>query len=416
MVLERPERQVFEPEQKLRHLPFFEEVASHDEGDAAWRSATAGLVVLRLVDVWLEEGRSAVADDGWSERSVRAAIECVDDGSPVKTILDRVVDALREQKPDIHVVVTPLMGYAKALEYDAKWRLAIDVYHSVIAHLHPVEDGDASIAAHMRLGYCYRNLQLMEEATDAFASAAAIASKAGDMVGVLLARVNEAHLTALRGNLPKAEEMLDETIRRAQGSEFQDVRSRALHTRANVAHFRRDYELAIQFAYSALGDADSATQRDRILSDIAVSFLELGVYSAAQDAYLVLSTTAQEQYMRWAATINLLEISSRTGSGIVFEGYRRQLLNEELPPYLTTAYELNVGLGYRRLGEFEKARPYLQRAIALASEHGLNQYLFEAEDALRELQKQSPPHRVQRDVPLDLEEVATAIKEMAGAL
>jgi tetratricopeptide (TPR) repeat protein len=256
----------------------------------------------------------------------------------------------------------------------------------------------------------------MAEAAGAFADASAVASRIGDMVGVLLARVNEAHLIALRGNLPKAEEMLDETIRRAQGGEFQDVRSRALHTRSNVAHLRGDYEFAVRIAYSAFHESDSATQRDRILHDIAVAFLELGVYSAAQDAYLVLSTTAQEQYMRWTATINLLEMSSRTGAGILFEGYRRQLMNEQLPPYLTTAYELNVGLGYRRLGEFDKARPYLQRAIALASEHGLNQYLFEAEEALQELQKQSPPHRVQREVPLDLEEVATAIKEMAGAL
>ena len=47
---------MFESEHKLRHLPFFEEVASHAEGDPQWRSAMAGLVVLRLVDAWLEDG------------------------------------------------------------------------------------------------------------------------------------------------------------------------------------------------------------------------------------------------------------------------------------------------------------------------------------------------------------------------
>src|SRR5205085_3036318 len=96
------ESPVLEPEQKLRHLPFFEEVASHEEGDVAWRSATAGLVVLRLVDAWLENGRSVVADDGWSVRSVRAAIESMDEGTPHRSILGRVMDALHEQKPDIH--------------------------------------------------------------------------------------------------------------------------------------------------------------------------------------------------------------------------------------------------------------------------------------------------------------------------
>lgn len=400
---------MFESEHKLRHLPFFEEIALHEESDPRWRSATAGLVALRLVDSWLESAPLAPASD-FGVRSVRAAIESVEDGTPIKSLLYRVVDALQEQRPDIHVVVTPLMAYAQALEYDAKWLLAADVYHSVLAHLHPVEDSDASIAAHMRLGYCYRNLQRIEEAMEAFASASQIATQVGDMVGVLLARVNEGHITALRGNLPRAESILDETITRAIGSEFQDVRSRALHTRANVAHFRGDYERAIQFAYAAFRDAQSPAQRDRILSDIAVSFLDLGIYSAARDAYLVLSTTAQEQYMRWLSTINLLEIASHTGAGMQFEMYRRQLVSEPLPPYLATAFELTVGSGYRRLGENEKARPYLKRAVAMAGEHGLNQYLFEAEEALRELETTSPPRRLETQPSLNVEEVANAIK------
>jgi len=205
---------VFESEHKLRHLPFFEEIASHDEGGSAWRSATAGLVVLRLVDTWLEERPVLAADDDWSVRSVRNSVGEMDEGTPIHAILERVVDALQEQKPDIHVVVTPLMAYSRALEYDAKWFLAADVYHSVLSHLHPIEDSDASIAAHMRLGYCYRNLQLIDEATEAFAAASEIATKVGDMVGVLLARVNEGHIAVVRGNLPQAEAILDETIAR----------------------------------------------------------------------------------------------------------------------------------------------------------------------------------------------------------
>jgi tetratricopeptide (TPR) repeat protein len=416
MTLVRMERRVFEPEHKLRHLPFFEEIAAHQEGDRSWRSATAGLVTVRLVDAWLESAPFPLSDE-FAARSVRAAIEAVDEGAPLRSILCRVVDSLEEQKPDIHVVITPLMAYAQALEYDAKWRLAADVYHSVLGHLHPVSDGDASIAAHMRLGYCYRNLQLLEDAAEAYASASRIATQVGDMVGVLLARVNEGHLIALRGNLPRAEQILDETIGRAHGDEFQDVRSRALHTRSNVAHFRGDYDLAIKLAYSAFRESQTPTQRDRILNDIAGAFHALGVYSAARDAYLVLSVTAQEQYMRWAATINLLDISSETRAGILFETYRRQVTNDQLPPSLRVALELTLGVGYGRFGEPEKARPHLERAVALAGEHALNQYLFEAEKALQELENITPPRSIASSLSLDVEEVAHAIKglrEKAG--
>ncbi|HEY2066024.1 MAG TPA: hypothetical protein VGG84_08680, partial [Gemmatimonadaceae bacterium] len=43
-----------------RHLPFFAELASLDEADPNWRSVSAGIVVLRLVDAWIEEGAAAV--------------------------------------------------------------------------------------------------------------------------------------------------------------------------------------------------------------------------------------------------------------------------------------------------------------------------------------------------------------------
>ena len=403
---------MFDSDHKLRHLSFFEEVASLEEGSPEWHAATAGLVVLRLVDAWLEDGTSVATDDGWGVRSVRCAIDAIDEGTPIRAILGRVVDALEQQRPDIHVVVTPLMAYGRALEYEAKWYLAADVYHTVLAHLHPTEDSDASIAAHMRLGYCYRSLHLIDEATEAYASAAAIATQTGDMVSVLLAQVNEGHIAVLRGNLPKAEAILDDAIARSIGSEFSDVHARALHERSNVAHHRGDYELAIQLAYEGFGHSQSPIERDRILSDLAGAFLELGVFSAARDAYLVLSATAQEQYTRWTATINLLDVSSQTGMQMLFELYRRQLSDVQLPPFLAMAFELNVGLGYRRFGEFEKARAFLERAMALASRHGLNQYLFEAEEALLQLDAPVPPARVSAEPSLDLQEVASAIRDL----
>ena len=401
---------MFDSDPKLKHLPFFEDLASREEGTPEWHASTAGLVVLRLVDSWLEHGADR-PDVEWSVRSVRCAIEAVDEGTTIRTILDRVVDALEEGKPDFHVVVTPLMAYGRALEYEARWSLAIDVYHSVLAHLHPLEDSDASVAAHMRLGYCYRALHQVDEATHAFAAAGEIATESGDVVNVVLARVNEGHIAVLRGNLPRAEAILDDAIAQAQGPEFDDVRARALHERSNVAHHRKDYELAVRLAYDAFRHAQNQVERDRILNDLAGGFLALGVLSAAGDAYLVLSATAQEQYMRWAATINLMELSARAGHQMQFELYRRQLFGERMPPMLQTAYELGMGDGYRRFGETDKARTVLARALALAEEHGLNQYLFEAEEAL--LQLDAVPPTVKTVEPsLDLQEVADAVREM----
>ena len=71
--------------------------------------------------------------------------------------------------------------------------------------LHPVEDSDASVAAHLRLGQCYRNLQRIDDAVEAFAAASEIATAVGDVVGILARRIGEARVAIMRGNLPRAE-------------------------------------------------------------------------------------------------------------------------------------------------------------------------------------------------------------------
>lgn len=409
---------MFDPDHKLRHLAFFEFVANREEDDPEWRAATAGLVVLRLVDAWIDEGRRVLSADEWSVRSVRSCIEQVDGGNPVRMLLGRVVDALETHEPDIYIVVKPLMAYGQALEYEAHWRLAADVYQTLLAHLHPVEDSDASIAAHLRLGQCYRNLHNVDDALEAFGAAASIGASTGDLVGVLRARIGEATIAVVRGNIPLAEQLLDATIAQATGPAMQDVRSRALHNRANVARYRGNFELAVQLAYRALSESESPTEKDRILGDIAAAFAELGVYSSARDAYLILSATAQEQYVRWTSMLNLLEIAFRTGAQTQFEQARRSLAADELPPLIGTYFELNQGQGYHRFGQLDKARLHLERAIALAGEHGLNELMFDAEAALEAVKNPAPQPESGRPASLKLEDVAQAIREMrefAGA-
>lgn len=407
-----------ESDHTLRHLPFFEFVASRSEDDPQWRSATAGLLVLRLVDAWADDGPAAIASDAWAVSNVRAAIEAVDPGTPIRSLLDRIVDAIEQSPANLRRALPPLMAYGQALEYDAQWQLAADVYHTVLGHLDPLSDSDSAIAAHLGVSRAYRLLAQLHEAGAALDAAMDIATTSGDMVGFLRARIGLARLDLTRGNLPRAQEILDDTIRRAEGPALMDVKSRALHDRSNVAHQRGQYELAIQLAYHALRQSQSPREHDRILGDIALSFLELGVYSAAQDAYLVLSATAQEQYVRWAATLNLLEISALTGAETLFELYRRQLATETLPPLMQAAYHVNVGQAYRRFNDRAKAKRHLDRGRSIAGEFGFNRYVIEAEQALDEMTMPMTPARVPTSMSLDTQEVASALRqlrELAGA-
>ena len=97
---------------------------------------------------------------------------------------------------------------------------------------------------------------------------------------------------------------------------------------------------------------------------------------------------------------------------VLFEQYRRQLIAEKLPPYLATGFQLVLGNGYQRFGDFAKARSHLELTMTLAKQYDLNQFLFQAEEALFAIEQPAPPSHVAENMPLDVEEVAQAIREM----
>ena len=404
----------------LRHLAFFDELSRLDEADDSWREVSAGLVVLRLVDRWLEEGASVVATDTWGYTSVVGAVDAIAVGRPVRGMLRSVVDAMAAAgNPNFRTVAPRLMAYARALDFDARWVLAVDVYHTVIAFSEPLENADTVIAAHLRLGYCLRQTGEIDQSAAAYSMAGRIAEQTGDMMGVLRARIGDAKIAMLRGNLPRAELILDETIEQAVKNGLPAVESMALHDRAGAAGMRGDYELAVRLAYRALPGSDSERSRDRILHDIATAFNLLGVRSAARDAFTVLVATSQERYLRWASSIQLLAIAAQDGIGPVFEKYRQDLGVQPLPPALRAEFQFQTGRGYLALGHFADAAQWLEQAVSTANASGLYQTVFEAESALVNArqaeirQNRATPHR-----PLapDLTYVARAMREMRESL
>ena len=371
----------------IRHLAFFEALGTLDEGTTEWHATTAGMVVLRLVDAWYDEGAQIAAADAWGLNAVRDAVQAMTPGDPARTILGGVVDAVAHaERADFSVVATRLSAYGRALHFDAKWLLAADVYETLLTYAHPIDESDVYVDASMQLGYCLRMVGEFEQAAVAYADAGRIATSMGDVVGILRARIADARLSISRGNLPRAEEILDDTIARATSESLDDVAGLALHERSIVARERSEYTRAIRFAYDALPRLGGQSARDRVLADIAASFLDLGVIIAARDAFLVLAATAQEQYVRWTATLNLLEISVLESSEPRFETYMRELADVELPVALEVSYHLETGKGYAAFGRWDRAERSLTAAHDLAASHRLNQLMFTAVESLRQLE------------------------------
>lgn len=402
---------MFESEHKLRHLPFFEEIASLGEGTPEWYAGMAGVVVLRLVDAWIEDGPRVVAADDWGMRSVRNAIGELESNAKLQSILSSIVEVLESSTVvDMGVLSPRMMAYGQLLEYDAKWSLASDVYTSIVAHTHPVQEADVASQAQLRRGFCLRQMGDLPASLLAYQTAGEIARGANDMVGMLRARIGEAKGAIARGNMPYAREILDETIDRADRHGLGAVKAMALHDRSSVSFLSGEYELAIRLAYDALSGTDSARERDRILGDIASSFFRLGVHSAARDAYLILAATAQEQYTRWLATLNLMEVAAVDGDELLFEQYRRSVDVRLLPAQLEVLYWLQGGKSYEQFGKLNDARAFLEKALSFAEEQEFYQFVFEADAALRGLgstQRRRVPSSVLFDE--EVETIATRL-------
>ena len=401
--------------QRARHLPFFTELASLEEHDPWWRAVSAGLVFLRLVDSWIEEGADAVSADGWGVRSVMACLEEMPAGMPARAILVGALELLKTARSgDMHTVAPRLMAYARTLDLDGKWALAADVYDTVLAHIHPEEESEFAVNALLRRGHCLRELGDFVDATDAFTTAGELAHRTGDMIGTLRARIGEAKIVVARGNLPAADTILSETVALAEQHSLTEVRSLATHDRSYIAFTSGKYDLAVQYAYDALHGSVIQSERDAILHDLAGAFYMLGVKSAARDAFLVLAATAREQYHRWVATINLMELSAEDGMELIFERYRQQLGSAPLPPILLAQFELHVGKGYQALGDDEAASTWLTRALDTATRHSFNRFVFAAEEAMNAnpAVRSTSPVESELALPREVQRIAAEVKQM----
>ena len=332
----------------LAHMPYFEQLSELAHESAEWRAVSAALVVLRLFDSWMQGGASVVDPEAPGLLAVRDQIASMDVRDSNRRLLVSIVDSMvTAQAPRIVTVAPRLMAYARALQHAAKWSLAADIYRTVLSYATPVEDSETVIGANMQLGRCLRVMAEWEEALACFGSASQVATLNGDMMSILRARIQEANIAIDRGNLPYAETLLDSTILQAKESGLSEIRATATHDRAHLALRRGKFDEAVVLQYEALKGVRNQMARDRVLNDLGASFVQLGVYSAARDAYLVVAATAQEQYMRWTATINLLDVAVYERREPVFEQYRRELEGAQLPPTLAPYYYLFVAQGYR---------------------------------------------------------------------
>ncbi|HEX6628112.1 MAG TPA: hypothetical protein VF105_09165 [Gemmatimonadaceae bacterium] len=401
----------------IRHQVYFDTLGSLREDSASWRSVFAGLSVLRLVDSYADNSAS-VDPANWAQlHSVRSSIQDVSAGDPIRGVLTTVLEETIARGTIDEVVCRSLLAYGRALDYEASWSLATDVFQTVARLTRPEKNAKLAIEANVAVGGAARRNGDWETSARAYSQAAYVADTMGDRQGVLTVQVGIANNYLFKGNFPQAQSILDDVVMQARDQGFDDVEGMALHSRAVIAGTRGQHAEGLKLAYDALRLTKRPADRDQVLGDIGALFTELGMYDSARDAHLILTATAQTKMVRWSATVNLMELAGLEGHETAFDAYARELAAEPLNPWVRSHYLLFLGEGFARLGRIEAAEDALKEASEFASANQIHQIAFKAQSALqkaRSLPRTQTPELPTRSewVPEEVGAVVRAISEL----
>jgi tetratricopeptide (TPR) repeat protein len=400
----------------IRHQVYFDTLGSMREDSASWRSVFAGLSVLRLVDAYDPAGPSSIPANWAQLHAVRTAIEEMSEGDAVRGVLTCVVEEITTRSKIDDTVCAALMGYGRALDYEASWGLATDVFSTVAQLTRPERNARLAVEAHVAVGGAARRNGEWEISARAYSQAAYLADTMGDHPGVLNVQIGIANTYLAKGNHPQAETILDDVIVQARDQELPDIQGRALHSRAALASRRGDQAEALKLAYEALNLIVKPADRDVVLEDMATMFTELGMYDPARDAHLVLTASGQMKLVRWSATVNLMELASLEGMEDAFDAYARELARAPMGPWLRSHFLLFLGEGFDRFGRQEAAAQALEEAVAFAESNQIHQVAFKAQAALVSVRSKSGRTPVFKPAPAwvsdDIVAIAKAISDL----
>lgn len=373
----------------IRHQIYFDTLGSMQEDSASWRSVFAGLSVLRLVDAYAPAGPTT-GPANWAQlHAVRTAIELMGEGDAVRGVLTCVLEEITTRSTVDDTVCAALMGYGRALDYEASWGLATDVFSTVATLAKPERNARLAVEANVAVGGAARRNGEWETSARAYSQAAYFADTLGDRPGVLTVQMGIANTYLAKGNLPQAATILDDVIVQARDQELPEIQGHALHSRAALASRSGDHAEALKLAYEALNLITKPADRDTVLEDMAAMFTQLGMHDPARDAHLVLTATAQTKFVRWSATLNLMELAGLDGMEDAFDGYARELARAPLGPWIRSHYLLFLGEGFNRFGRQEAAVQALEEAVTFAESNQIHQTAFKAQSALVSVRSKS---------------------------
>lgn len=348
------------------------------------RLAQSAFLALRLIDLLAPE-REPVHPDAFRYQCAATERFCRDlrmtstEGAHLQALVASASGAQRDG--DVGLLLPGLFAYAHYLEDEMRLDEALDVLWTLRSiGARRTSPADA-VALWLRAGRVNRKLNRFDEAENAYAEAGRLAAAAGDVQSELLSRIGRAHGMLGRGNLPEAERRFASALADARRAGERALEAQSEHGLAAVLQHRGSPDTALRHVWRAFELYDDRDQRLRALNDAGIMLLMLGDPIGAERALSEVVRKGGSQDNVSNAQIELMHCASYRQDRVAFARWRGRCEERkgDMPPNILADYHLKSGIGEARFGLFRRSRASLARALKIAEDAGLHEFVFKIE-------------------------------------
>jgi len=362
------------------------------QGDDAETSAriTKRFLVARTIRSLVEDAFST--DDESLRHQVEGVRREMDaqaaSPDPEGQIWERLLVALEAQ--DHLALLRGVLEWGGIVEGMGHLSGAIEIHalaHELAVALREVE---AAVDAARFRGRAYRKMARWDQALRWYGIAEEVAREALSKEKLALVLDGTANTYRDKGSLPRAREILGQVLSMGEAENLRNVQAVGHHDLMTVEKLASNMDRAILHGWRAVQRYESAEERLQALFDLAGVLKENGDYSAARDAYSVVLAQVKWQDYRFLALDALSHLAALAGQAERFEALKAQLDAmgwESAGPVVKGQILYYRGRSHQALGEAVEAAVWMKRALALAERNKLNKLIFDAEAALRELER-----------------------------
>jgi len=352
----------------LPHTAFFDALAALPDAETPeWQALSAGLVILRMIDDWLDGDAQLFSHDSPELLAIRSIIKALPRKQPIKQILGNITFAIEQSSASSIVTVAPgLLSYAQELDRSANYSLAENVLLNIRRRAQQIDAKDILSECGLKLAKNYRLARQFSTAQEFYAEAVHYADQEGDIAKKIRAQCGLTKLYQSTGDTEQAFETIYQAQNMAKQLDHPQYTRMVLHDLAYIHVRNRAFARGLELLQQAI--KLPGLDQEQLQCDLADVLLDIGDIALGAEISCFLVVTAKDRRTRWLASLYIMFAAACNRQLEEFQWYLDALGSLAVSKAFQFDYYWVAAQSYGLLGDSEMERTFYQKAYALDNE------------------------------------------------